>query len=252
MKNALRHAGQAVAGVLPAAILARLGVPALATVVFLIVLVLAVACWIINSDDRTGRVARMMLAKQGDARCLGTGAPTPSPPTPLPTSSFSVREEVPPPVRPHQARRLATRPSSSKTADSAALELSEVMGSLPLISNNLCRYRLCAHQVHRPLQPPYAEAIDPSGFKPTGAAVPLPRRGPAQTSGATAPDRSPRLPARRARQPQPLRGGRRHLPSWPGGNLGPLTWDLTANRVIGTKNMLARHLWSSSWRSWYS
>jgi hypothetical protein len=78
MKNALKHARRTVAGMLPAALLARLGLPTLAGVVFLTVLVLGVICWVISSDDRTGRVNRMMLAKRGDARCLETGASAPS------------------------------------------------------------------------------------------------------------------------------------------------------------------------------
>jgi hypothetical protein len=63
----------AAAGLLPAALLARLGVPALAALVFLAVLVLGVACWIIDSGDRSDRVTRMILARRGDARCLAPG-----------------------------------------------------------------------------------------------------------------------------------------------------------------------------------
>lgn len=81
MKDVLKHASRAAAGMLPAAFLARLGVPALAAVVFLAVAVLVVICWIISSDARTGRVARVMLARRGDARCL---APAPSAPLAAP------------------------------------------------------------------------------------------------------------------------------------------------------------------------
>jgi len=59
---------------LPAALLARLGVPALTAVIVLVVLVIGVTCWIISNDDRTGRVNRMMLAIRGDARCLEIAA----------------------------------------------------------------------------------------------------------------------------------------------------------------------------------
>jgi hypothetical protein len=77
VKNALKYAGRAVAGMLPAALLVRLGMPALAALVFLVVLVLGVICWIIGSGARSDRVTRMILAWRGDARCLmpGTSAP---------------------------------------------------------------------------------------------------------------------------------------------------------------------------------
>ena len=75
MKNLLKHAGRALAGMVPAAVLVRIGMTALATLVFLAVLVLGVICWIIDSDDRTGRVNRILLARQGNAKCL---EPSPS------------------------------------------------------------------------------------------------------------------------------------------------------------------------------
>ncbi len=80
LSRAARRVGQTVAGILPVAVLARLGMPALAAAVVLAVLVLGVTCWVINSDSRTDRVNRMMLACRGNARCLraGTSAPSPS------------------------------------------------------------------------------------------------------------------------------------------------------------------------------
>ncbi len=81
LTRAVRHGSRTVAGMVPAAVLLRLGMPALAALVFLAVLIVGVTCWIISSDDRTGRVNRMMLARQGDARCLETGASAPSSPT---------------------------------------------------------------------------------------------------------------------------------------------------------------------------
>jgi hypothetical protein len=73
------------AGVLPAAVLARLGLPALAALVLLGVLVLAVICWIIGNGDRSDRVTRMMLATKGKASCL---APRPAiPAVPAPATS---------------------------------------------------------------------------------------------------------------------------------------------------------------------
>jgi hypothetical protein len=73
--SALRRAARVVAGVLPAAVLARLGMPVLAAVVFLAVLALGAACWVIASDDRSDRVTRMIYARRGDARSLIPGAP---------------------------------------------------------------------------------------------------------------------------------------------------------------------------------
>ena len=70
MKSALTLTGRAAAGILPAAALAKLGIPALAALVFLGVLVLGVICWIISDQGRSDRVNRMLLARRGNARCL--------------------------------------------------------------------------------------------------------------------------------------------------------------------------------------
>jgi hypothetical protein len=78
VKNTLKHAGRTAAGMLPAAVLARVGMPALAALVFLAVLVLGVTCWIISDQDRSDRVNRMLLARRGDARCLKPGTSAPS------------------------------------------------------------------------------------------------------------------------------------------------------------------------------
>ena len=76
MKNALKHAA---AVMLPAGLIAQLGMWAPAAVVFLAVLVLGVICWIISSPERSDRVIRMILARRGDAKCLEprTSAPPP-------------------------------------------------------------------------------------------------------------------------------------------------------------------------------
>ena len=84
MRTGLRHAGRAAAGLLSAASVARLGMPALAALVFLAVLLLAVVCWVIGSGDRSDRVTRMIYARRGDARCLGAGSPAVSLPTSRP------------------------------------------------------------------------------------------------------------------------------------------------------------------------
>jgi hypothetical protein len=80
VNTALKHAGRVLAGILPAAVLARLGVPALAAAVSLAVLILGVTCWVINNGDRSDRVTRMIYARHGDARCLppDTGPPVPA------------------------------------------------------------------------------------------------------------------------------------------------------------------------------
>jgi hypothetical protein len=74
--NMLKQAGRVTAGLLPAALLAKLGMPARAALIFLAVLVLGVICWIVSNDDRCERVSRIMLAKRGNARCLKPGAGT--------------------------------------------------------------------------------------------------------------------------------------------------------------------------------
>lgn len=74
MKITLKHAGKTAVGMLPAALIARLGMPALAAGVFLAVLALLVICWIVSNDDRCERVSRIMLARRGNASCLKPGA----------------------------------------------------------------------------------------------------------------------------------------------------------------------------------
>jgi len=73
VKAMLKHAGRAITGMLPAALLAGLGMPALGALVFLAVLSLAVVCWVIGSGDRTERVSRILLAGRGNASCLPPG-----------------------------------------------------------------------------------------------------------------------------------------------------------------------------------
>jgi hypothetical protein len=72
---------------LPAAALARLGMPALGALVFLAILVLGMICWIIGDQDRSDRVNRMLLARRGDARCLAPGTSAPSSPASRPRRS---------------------------------------------------------------------------------------------------------------------------------------------------------------------
>jgi hypothetical protein len=78
---ALRRAWKIAAGAVPAALVAGLGLPALGALVFLTVLVLGAACWVIGSGDRAERVSRMLLAWRGNANCLAPNDAV-SPPTP--------------------------------------------------------------------------------------------------------------------------------------------------------------------------
>jgi hypothetical protein len=87
VKTALKHTGQAVAGVLPAALLVRLGTHGVAAMIVFAVLVIVLGGvvvvlaflgrgmlrWIIDSGERSDRVSRMLLARRGDARCLKPG-----------------------------------------------------------------------------------------------------------------------------------------------------------------------------------
>ncbi len=78
----LRWVGKVAAGAVPAALVARLGLPALGVLVFLAVLVAWVACWVFRSDARTERVSRVLLAWRGNVGCLppvGADAPEPAP-----------------------------------------------------------------------------------------------------------------------------------------------------------------------------
>jgi hypothetical protein len=70
MKSTLRRAAHVVAGAIPVAFLARLGVPTLGALVFLVIVGIAVACWVIGSPDRTERVSRLLLACRGNVACL--------------------------------------------------------------------------------------------------------------------------------------------------------------------------------------
>ena len=71
----LRHVGKVAAGAVPVAVLARLGLPALGALVFLAVLVAGVTCWLLGSDARAARVARVLLAWKGSSASLSAGSP---------------------------------------------------------------------------------------------------------------------------------------------------------------------------------
>jgi hypothetical protein len=80
--SVLRGVGKVIAGAVPAALVARLGLPALGALVFLVVLAVWAACWVFCSDVRTERVSRVLLAWRGNASCLppvGPATPEPAP-----------------------------------------------------------------------------------------------------------------------------------------------------------------------------
>ena len=73
----LRQAGKLAAEAVPVAQVARLGLPALIAVAVLAVLVLAAMCWVIGSDERCDRVARVLGVWRGAPASV---APAPEPP----------------------------------------------------------------------------------------------------------------------------------------------------------------------------
>jgi hypothetical protein len=76
---AIRRVGKVAAGAVSATLIARLGLPALGALVFLAVLVLGTACWVIGSKDRTDRVSRVLLAWRGNIGCLTRDSAIPPP-----------------------------------------------------------------------------------------------------------------------------------------------------------------------------
>jgi hypothetical protein len=89
----LRRTGRMAAGALPAALMAKLGMPALDAVVFLAVMVLAVICWVIASGDRTDRVSQMMLAWRAVASCPASGIVAPPVPASAPDTALDAQAE---------------------------------------------------------------------------------------------------------------------------------------------------------------
>jgi hypothetical protein len=80
-----RRAGKVAVGIAPAALMARLGLPALGALVFLAVLAAGVACWMLGSDARAARVSQVLLAWRGNPGCSPPGNhATPGPPAPRP------------------------------------------------------------------------------------------------------------------------------------------------------------------------
>lgn len=82
----LHVTGRLAAAALPAAQLARLGLPALFATCGLAVLVLAMVCWMLGSDARCERAAKVLTAWRG--------APTPLAPTPARVRRWSWRRNA--------------------------------------------------------------------------------------------------------------------------------------------------------------
>jgi hypothetical protein len=76
----LRHAGKVTAGALSAALVARLGLPALGALVFLAVLVAGVVCWVLSDDARAECVTRILSAWHEAIRSPEPDTPVISPP----------------------------------------------------------------------------------------------------------------------------------------------------------------------------
>ena len=81
MTAVLRRAGRVAIEVVPAALVVRLGLPALGTLVLLAVLGVWAACWVFRSDARAERVSRVLLAWRGNTDCLTRDGAV-SPPAP--------------------------------------------------------------------------------------------------------------------------------------------------------------------------
>ena len=75
MMALIRRAGKMAAGAVPAALVGRLGLPALGVLVFVAVLAAGVGCWVVRNDARTDRVSRVLLAWRGNPDRL-PAAPT--------------------------------------------------------------------------------------------------------------------------------------------------------------------------------
>jgi hypothetical protein len=94
--GALKHGASAVASVSVVAVLAGLGFPAVAAAAGLVVLVLGVVCWVLSSNERSDRFARISLGIRGNAGCLyaadgsENGAPPPAPGAPATRSGHGI------------------------------------------------------------------------------------------------------------------------------------------------------------------
>ena len=70
MTTALKRAAQTLVPLAAAGITWTIGYPAIAVAAICFILALAAACWVINSNERSERLARIILARQGNPKCL--------------------------------------------------------------------------------------------------------------------------------------------------------------------------------------
>jgi hypothetical protein len=102
--TAVRHALRAVAPLSVAAFLAGLGLPAIGIAAAVIVVMIAVACWVLSDEDRTVRLARISLGIRGNARCLDRAEPGAALPDPAQEAPEPVKN-LPGTVTTQEARR---------------------------------------------------------------------------------------------------------------------------------------------------
>ena len=86
MRRAGRWTGRAVAGVTGTVAVARLGVPALALVLAVIVIMATVVCWILASEQRSRNAERLIRATHPQPP-LAAPSPAPAPPGPPPVTA---------------------------------------------------------------------------------------------------------------------------------------------------------------------
>ena len=73
----LRHVGKVATGAVPAAALARLGMPAVGTVIFLAVLAAGVTCWLLSSRQfAAGRPRHARLGRVAGTPGCGSARPS--------------------------------------------------------------------------------------------------------------------------------------------------------------------------------
>lgn len=72
MTTSLKRTAQIITSLTAAGVTAAFGYPAVAAIGVLVTLPLLATCWILNSNERTERFARILLARRGNARCLQT------------------------------------------------------------------------------------------------------------------------------------------------------------------------------------
>ena len=80
MTSVLRRVFHGAVSLSAVAALTKLGIPAVVSVAGLAVLMLAAACWVLGSGDRSDRLARIILGIRGNARCLDRTDADTSPP----------------------------------------------------------------------------------------------------------------------------------------------------------------------------